>query len=129
MLMLKVFLIEDSALLQELLTSMLSEVDGVEFCGCANGEKAALEQLEQSPVDLVIVDIQLAEGSGIGVLQALQARAASYGNPLKAVLTNYAHTAMRARCERLGTDAFFDKSLSINQLLDYVVDAVQAKSA
>lgn len=129
MLMLKVFLIEDSALLQELLASMLSELDGVEFCGCASGETAALAHLKNAPVDLVIIDIQLREGSGIGVLRTLQNDGTHYGNPLKAVLTNYAHDGMRARCERLGMDAFFDKSLNINQLLDYVVVAAQAKAA
>ncbi len=46
----------------------------------------------------------------------------------KAVLTNYAHASMRQRCECFGIDAFFDKSLHLNQLIDYVVDAAQQKS-
>ncbi len=127
--MLKVFLIEDSALLQELLSGMLSELDGVEFCGCADGETEALHRLAQAPVDLVIIDIELKQGSGIGVLDALQTDSGLYGNPRKAVLTNYAHSTMRQRCERFGTDAFFDKSLHINQLIDYVVDAAHRKAA
>jgi CheY-like chemotaxis protein len=126
--MLKVFLIEDSILLQELLGGMLSEIDGVEFCGSADGEAEALRMLAARPVDLVIIDIELREGSGIGVLDALNADGDLYGNPRKAVLTNYAHAVMRQRCERLGMDAFFDKSLHINQLLDYVVEAANRKS-
>jgi DNA-binding NarL/FixJ family response regulator len=125
---LKVFLIEDSALLQELLAGMLSELEGVEFCGCADGETEALRRLAESPVDLVIIDIELKQGSGIGVLDALQTDSDRYGKPRKAVLTNYSHATMRQRCERFGMDVFFDKSLHINQLIDYVVDAVQEKS-
>jgi len=126
--MLKVFLIEDSALLQELFTGMLSELDGVEFCGCADGEAEALRRLAETPVDLVVIDIQLKQGSGIGVLGALQTNPGLYCNPLKVVLTNYAHATMRERCERLGMDAFFDKSLQINELIDYVIDAAHKKS-
>jgi DNA-binding NarL/FixJ family response regulator len=126
--LLKVFLIEDSALLQEMLGGMLSELDGVDFCGCADGEAQALQRLAEAPVDLVIIDIELKQGSGIGVLDALQTDSVRYGKPRKVVLTNYAHATMRQRCDRFGMDAFFDKSLHINQLIDYVVDAVQQKS-
>jgi CheY-like chemotaxis protein len=126
--MLKVFLIEDSELLQELLSDMLSELDGIDFCGCAAGEAEALRRLAEIPVDLVIIDIELKQGSGIGVLDALQTDSDRYGNPRKAVLTNYAHATMRQRCEHFGMDAFFDKSLHINQLIDYVVDAAHNKS-
>jgi len=125
---LKVFLIEDSPLLQELLSGMLCELDGVEFCGCADGENEALRQLEQNQADLVIIDIELKQGSGIGVLDALQTDSSLYGKPRKVVLTNYANASMRQRCERFGMDAFFDKSLHINQLIDYVVDAAHKKS-
>ena len=126
--MLKVFLIEDSELLQELLGSMLSELEGIEFCGCADGEAQALQRLAEAPVDLVIIDIQLRQGSGIGVLDALQTDSDRYGKPRKVVLTNFAHATMRQRCDRLGMDAFFDKSLHIDQLIDYVLDAAQQKS-
>jgi len=126
--LLKVFLIEDSALLQELLAGMLSELEGVEFCGCADGEAEALRRLAETPVDLVIIDIELKQGSGIGVLDALQTDSGLYGNPHKVVLTNYAHATMRQRCERFGMDAFFDKSLHLNQLIDYVIDAAHKKS-
>ncbi len=125
---LKVFLIEDSELLQELLSDMLIELEGIDFCGCANGEAEALRRLAETPVDLVIIDIELKQGSGIGVLDALQTDSERYGNPRKVVLTNYAHATMRQRCEHFGMDAFFDKSLHINQLIDYVVDAAHTKS-
>ena len=126
--LLKIFLIEDSALLQELLAGMLGELDGVQFCGSVDGEAEALQKLAESPVDLVIIDIELKQGSGIGVLDALQTDSGLYGNPRKAVLTNYAHASMRQRCECFGIDAFFDKSLHLNQLIDYVVDAMEQKS-
>lgn len=127
--MLRTFLIEDSALLQELLGGVLSELDDVDFCCRAEGEEEALLKLAREPADLVIIDIELKQGSGIGVLHALQADPERYGNPRKVVLTNYANPSMRARCERYGADAFFDKSLHIDRLIDYVADAAREKSA
>lgn len=127
--MLKVFLIEDSPLLRDLLGGMLSELDGVEFCGSADGQADALRQLAATPADLVIIDIELKQGSGIGVLDALQTDSGLYGTPTKVVLTNYAHLTMRQRCERFGMDAFFDKSMQINELIDYVIDAAAHKQA
>ncbi|HEY9097408.1 MAG TPA: response regulator [Thiobacillus sp.] len=126
---LKVFLIEDSALLQELLMDMFSELEGVEFCGCADGETEALQKLAELPIDLVVIDIELKQGSGIGVLDALQTDSGQYGSPRKVVLTNFAHQSMRQRCEHFGMDAFFDKSLDVSQLMDYVADMAQQKNS
>ena len=116
-------LVEDSLLLQEMLAGIFSELEGIEFCGSVEGEAEALQRMEQSPVDLVIIDIELKQGSGMGVLAALQSDPDRYGAPRKAVLTNYAHESVRQRCERLGMDAFFDKSLHFNQMIDYVREA------
>lgn len=127
--MLKTFLIEDSALLQELLGGVLAELDDVDVCCGAEGEDEALQKLARHRADLVIIDIELRQGSGIGVLHAIQTYPERYGNPRKVVLTNYANPSMRQRCERYGADAFFDKSLHIEQLIDYVAEAAREKSA
>ena len=125
----KIFLIEDSVLLQELLIDTFSELDGVELCGMADGETEALQKLAQAKADLVIIDIELKQGSGIGVLDALRADAAQYGAPRKVVMTNFAHDSMRQRCERLGMDAFFDKSMDMGLLVDSINEMVAEKVA
>src|SRR3569832_1305869 len=76
--MLKVFLIEDSLLLQELLGGILGELDGVEFYGCAEKKTEALDRLAETPVDLVINKNKHKQGSGIGVLDALQTDSGLY---------------------------------------------------
>ena len=126
---LKIFLIEDSPLLQELLAGVLSEIDGVDLVGCADGENEALRCLAESRADIVVIDIELKQGSGIGVLDALRHAPDRYGAPTKVVLTNFSHATMRQRCEKLGTDAFFDKSLHIDQLIGFVAEAVERKAA
>lgn len=116
----QILLIEDSPLLRSLLTEALDEIDGVEICGFADTESEALDQLEHKAIDLAIVDIELAQGSGVGVLQALQQHPERYGFPKKVVFTNYSHSAMRQRCQELSIDAFFDKSLEMDDLVAYI---------
>lgn len=116
----QILLIEDSPLLRRLLTETLDEIEGVHVCGFAETEDEALEQLEVKSIDLAIVDIELAQGSGVGVLRALKKYPERYGLPNKVVFTNYAHSAMRQRCQELDIDAFFDKSLQMNDLVAYI---------
>lgn len=125
--MFKVLLIEDSLLLQELLGGILGEIDAIDYRGSVDGEAKALQQLKQFPVELVVIDIELRQGSGIGVLAALQAEPECYGSPIKVMLTNYAHASMRQRCVRLGCDAFYDKSLDTLELVEYIELAAAAR--
>jgi len=125
--MFKVLLIEDSLLLQELLGGILGDIDAIDYRGSVDGEAKALQHLKQFPVDLVVIDVELRQGSGIGLLAALQAEPERYGSPIKVVLTNYAHASMHQRCVRLGCDAFYDKSLNADELVEYIELAAAAR--
>jgi len=117
---LKVALIEDSPILREIISELFEDLDGVQLCGVAEDERGALSLLESQPVDLAIVDLELKQGSGIGVLEALKTEPQRYGPPRTVILSNHAHPAMRQRCAKLGIDAFFDKSLQMSQFIGYV---------
>ena len=73
---------------------------------------------------LAIVDLFLKEGSGLGVLKGCQNR-----NPDQkvVVLTNYATNDIRQRCAELGSDAVFDKSNELEELLDYCMQVTPRK--
>jgi len=66
---------------------------------------------------LVIVDIFLKRGSGLGVLKAAQ-QLGSSGRSM-VVLSNYATQDMRAKCLALGAQRVFDKSTEIDALILY----------
>lgn len=120
---LAVVLVEDSPLLRQRLYDMLSAIDGVEVVAQAADEASALAQLQQHRADLAIVDLQLAAGSGLGVLRALSLEPERYGRPRAVVFTNYGHRQLRERCHALGVERFFDKSLQMDELLDYIEQA------
>jgi len=115
---LRAFLVEDSPIIRENLIAALEELAPVEVVGTADDERSAVKGLSSMtpPCDLVIIDIFLKGGSGLGVLRA----ASALGRPMKlVVLSNYATADMRQRCEALGASRVFDKSNEIDALIDY----------
>ena len=115
---LKTYIVEDSAVIRENLIAALEEMVPVEVVGTAEDETTAVRWLTQPDMDcdLVIVDIFLKGGSGLGVLNAT----GSLNKPLKRiVLSNYATPDMRRKCRELGADRVFDKSNEIDALLLY----------
>ena len=86
--------------------------------GFAEGKSEAVQWLQQHPDgwDMLIIDIFLKEGSGLGVLEVLRGRSPQR----KAVVfSNYATVDLRAKCLSLQADAVFDKSNEIDQLIAY----------
>ena len=117
---LRTYIVEDSAMIRENLIDTLEEMAQVEVVGTADNETGAINWLttQADQCDLVIVDIFLKAGSGLGVLEACSA--ASRTSDLKmVVLSNYATPDMQSRCRTLGADKVFDKSRDIDALLSY----------
>jgi DNA-binding NarL/FixJ family response regulator len=110
-----VFIVEDSVSMRSRLTAALEEVQGVRVVGEADGADAALFAIERLRPDLVIVDLRLAEGSGLTVIEDLKRL---HPAPIVAVLTNYPYPQYRARCLALGADYFFDKAAGLDALLE-----------
>ena len=121
---LRVLLVEDSAMLRGMLCEMLAELDGVGVVAEAEDEQGALAALEAQRPDLAIIDLELRQGSGLGVLRQLQAQPERFGRPRAVVFSNYGHAPVRARCEQLGVERFFDKSFQLDELIDFVQAAV-----
>ncbi len=115
---LKAFIVEDSPVIRENLVAALEEMAPIDVVGTAEDESTALSWLTdaQNRCDLVVVDIFLKSGSGLGVLKG----AAAVRMPAKfVVLSNYATPDMRRKCLELGADRVFDKSNEIDALILY----------
>ncbi len=115
---LKTYLVEDSPVIRESLIATLEELVPVLVVGTAEDEASATRWLNQptNQADLVIVDIFLKSGSGLGVLKAAQAR---HSRRHWVVLSNYATPDMQRQCMELGAARVFDKSNDIDALMDY----------
>ena len=115
---LKAFIVEDSPVIRENLVAALEEMAPIHVVGTAEDESGAVSWLAraENSCDLVVVDIFLKSGSGLGVLKAAAGSTAA----LKLiVLSNYATPDMRRKCLELGADRVFDKSNEIDALILY----------
>jgi CheY-like chemotaxis protein len=117
-LQLRTYIVEDNATIRENLVGTLEELASVRSLGWAEGEDDARAWMAANGGgwDLLIVDLFLKQGSGLGVLEA--ARQRDRGQRV-VVLSNYATPDVRQRCAQLGADAVFDKSNEIDALIDY----------
>ena len=118
---LRTYFVEDNPTIRENLIATLAGLADVEAVGTADTELDATHWLTQNADawDLVVVDLFLRQGSGLGVVNALQARPK---NQKLLVLSNYATPDVRERCQRLNADAIFDKSNEIDGLVDFCID-------
>lgn len=121
----RAYIVEDNATIRENLIGTLEELAGVEAVGFAETENQSSEWLRThgNEWDLVIVDLFLKQGSGMGVIDSCRQRAP---HQRVVVLTNYATPDIRRRCEQLGVDAVFDKSTDIDALIDFCVNLDRA---
>lgn len=125
---LNTYLIEDSLVIREHLIAALEELSPIRILGSAGDQAAALAWLTNSSnaVDLVLIDLFLAGGSGLGVLRAL---AKLPRRPALVVLTNFASPDMRRHCLSLGAVRVFDKSSEIDDLLDFCSELAEQQAA
>jgi response regulator of citrate/malate metabolism len=72
---LRVFLVEDSLDVRELMIENLTMIPGVVVAGVSESEGDALNQLNALPCDVLIVDIQLKKGNGINLLRQISEKA------------------------------------------------------
>lgn len=103
----KVFVVEDSPIVQERLLAMLGDLHQVEVAGLADNSDDAIAEILRLRPDAVVLDIKLRGGSGIEVLKELR----RLGSPSATImLTNHANQEFRRHCMDLGADYFYDKT-------------------
>jgi DNA-binding NarL/FixJ family response regulator len=109
--MLRVLLVEDSKLLAERVREVLQQIPGVEVIGTADTERSAVAMTRANAVDAIILDLQLKEGTGFGVLRAL-----GKVRPPVIVLTNFSLPIFAERARELGVEQFLDKGMDFDRL-------------
>lgn len=116
---LRVLLVEDSPVIRESVVELIEANGRARVAYATDSELAAVNELKENSYDVVIVDLRLREGSGFGVLRALQQQ---QSQTLTIVLTNYTSAAIRKRCAELGVKWFFDKSTEFEGIVDLISD-------
>lgn len=115
--LLNVFIVDDSQIVRDRLTSLLNELGLINIVGYADNPLSATEAIVAAQPDIIILDIFLVGGSGIHVLKNIRSR----NIPSKViVLTNYAQEQYRKKCFEEGADFFFDKSIEFDKIVEVI---------
>ena len=115
----QIFIVEDSPVVRARLVDRLSCVPGASVVGEASGASAAIGEILALRPDVVLLDLNLAEGSGFDVLRAVCRRAPEIDFYM---LSNFAADPYRQLAERLGARAFFDKSKEFERVRDLIAE-------
>ncbi|QHJ00244.1 response regulator [Xylophilus rhododendri] len=111
------FLVEDQPAQREILSAALASVSDIEPVGWAETEMEAIDWLRSHPKpDLVVLDLFLNAGTGLGVLIKLQPQTLGLR---VVVLSNSATSLLRRSCLLLGAEAVFDKADSMEDFLEH----------
>lgn len=111
----KVLVVDDHELVQEGLRLMLSRSEGIEVVGCVGSGEAALDLLETTDADVMLLDMRLPGIHGLDVLAAIAKR--RLGKPRILVLTAHDDQDMVLEAVRAGAHGYILKSASRNELI------------
>jgi two-component system response regulator DevR len=115
----KVLIIDDHPVVRHGLKSLLSQYEVIRIIGEADGGPLALEMIAELKPDVVLLDIRLAEQSGLDLAQTLQYQ----HSPARIIiLTSYDDTTYLKRAAQAGVHGYMLKSASAEML----IEAIQA---
>jgi CheY-like chemotaxis protein len=101
--MYKLLLVEDSALIRDVILEMLQDCDQLEIEDIATTS-----------------DIELAQGTGFDVVRHAKQKNYPFKMPDIVMLTNHGNNYYRNLAKDMGVDYFFDKSLQFDECMDVI---------
>jgi len=112
-------IVDESSAVRDRLAKLLAGVSNLELMQAASVAKG-IESMRDVAPDVIVVDILLPDGSGIGILKRAKQLFSSV-----TVFVNSNYTDYRSYSLAAGADAFFDKSFDF----DALIQALQQMSA
>jgi two-component system OmpR family response regulator len=106
--MLNALIVEDNPTVSERLVELLTVPDRVQVVAMHATEDGAREACERFSIDIAVIDLQLAQGTGFGVIHALRKIKTRPISIL--VFTMHAVPALKVAAFEAGADFFLDKS-------------------
>jgi len=116
---LRILLAEDNVVNQMLATRLL-EKQGHTVVLAENG-RAALEELDKQPFDVIVMDVSMPEMDGFEAVAAIRARESMTGFHIPVVaMTAHAMKGDRERCLAAGMDAYISKPIQPDELVHVI---------
>ena len=119
----RVLLVEDSKGLAQRLIEAVQQIANLLLVGTAETEAAAVAVVKREPVDVIILDLHLRQGTGFGVMRTL---ATTQFKPRIVVLTNYDLPEYKQAAFALGATHFLDKARDYGRLPEVLHEICEA---
>ena len=120
---LRVLLAEDNKVNQRVAQRFLERLGHT--VALANDGREAVEQWQQQPFDLVLMDVQMPEMDGFEAVAAIRDAERSRGSRTPVIaLTAHAMSGDRERCLAAGMDGYLTKPVKLAQLVAAIDDVV-----
>ncbi|HQO01067.1 MAG TPA: response regulator [Spirochaetota bacterium] len=113
-----VYIVEDSFMVRGKIVELLSGYRQLKIIGMAERMEDAIKEISYMKPDISLIDIGLKSGSGIGVLKSVKENSP---DTVCIMLTNYTDDEYRQKCDELGADYFFDKTIEFEEALGVII--------
>lgn len=113
----RVLVVDDHQLMIEGLKSLLEDAEGILFQTGANSMDEALDYIQNNPVDVVLMDINMPGGSGIEATKKLREL---YPDLKILALTMHNDISIITRMIEAGADGYILKRTNMNELEDAI---------
>jgi DNA-binding NarL/FixJ family response regulator len=110
----QILIVDDHPLMRRGLRELISQDDALEVSGEADSVDTALEQLDRVRPDLAIVDLTLADGSGLDLIESIRERDPSIAS---LVWSMHDERLFSERALRAGAKGFVSKTASADELV------------
>jgi DNA-binding NarL/FixJ family response regulator len=121
----KVLIVDDSAIVRERLIAMLAKITEAENISYAEDVPEAISSIQKLNPEVVILDIRMPGGSGIDVLREIKK---NNQTTLVITLTNYPYPQYRRKYIDAGADFFFNKSTEFDKVTEVLKQLKQNQS-
>ncbi|RYD77580.1 MAG: response regulator [Sphingobacteriales bacterium] len=109
----KVLIVDDSNIVVERLSAIISEMTSVGPVLISNSFNQAVNLLNVETPDAVLLDIQLPEKNGIELLAFIKS---NHPTIKTIIVTNRASAYYKQLCQKMGADGFIDKSTEFEKI-------------
>ncbi len=121
----KVLPVDDNPAILKQIVDCLSQKPDVEIAGCAYDGVAALQLIEETQPDVILLDIVMPKMDGFAVLEALSAREQP---PKTIIITSLSRDDFIDRAMQLGASYYMVKPLDMQILYNRVLEMVGSDS-